>query len=88
MLAFAGESADEKAVLAAVLETYKRDGKFKFVEPSADLRSKFAVNDGASAFVVYNARKARFAKTDALTEQAAKTLIDRVVGGDVKWTNL
>jgi len=87
ILAFAGEGEADKAILTAVHDSYKRDGKFKFAQPSKDLRTKFAIESG-SHFVAYNVRKGRYAKTDELTEKAAKSLIDRVVGGDVKWTSL
>jgi len=83
-----GDAAHDKAVLTAVLAAYKRDGKFNFVQPSSDVRAKFGIDASTSTFVVYNARKGRYAKTDALSEADAKVLLDRVVGGDVKWTNL
>jgi len=87
ILAFGNGGEADKAVETNVLESYKRDGKFKFVEPSSDVRAKFSLGS-ESVFVVYNARRNRYVKTDGLTEAAAKALIDRVVGGDVKWTNL
>jgi protein disulfide-isomerase-like protein len=87
ILAFVNDGETDKGVLSKVLESYTRDGKFKFVEASSDSRAKFSLG-AESAFVVYNAKRGRYAKTDALTEAEAKRLVDRVVGGDVKWTNL
>jgi len=87
ILAFSNGGDADKEVLANVLNSYKRDGKFKFIQPASEARAKFSVGS-ASTFIVYNAKKGRFAKTESLTEAEAKRLIDRVVGGDVKWTNL
>jgi hypothetical protein len=87
ILAFSGDGDADKGVLTNVLDSYKRDGKFKFVQPDAESRGKFGLGT-ESAFVVYGAKRGRYAKTEAFTEAEAKRLIDRVVGGDVKWTNL
>jgi protein disulfide-isomerase A6 len=67
---------------------YGKEGKFQFVETQdSETSSKFSVDSSESQWVVFNAKKSKFAKA-AFDGQLPSVLMDRIVSGDAKLTRL
>lgn len=69
---------------------YGREGKFEFVEVKGetDVDEKFSVGSSNPSWIVYNAKKSKFAHSEFEEGQIPSALLDRIVSGDAKLTRL
>jgi len=80
---------EHNAVLKYVLEKWHKDVKYKFVwvdrAAATDLVQKFSVSSGGPSLIVYNAKRAKFAKAEKFDESSAHVLLEHVNAGDAKY---
>jgi len=90
VIAWADQSnVAHKAVLDALLVSYGREKRFQLVLGTPELRAKFNLEGSSEpAVLVFSAKRRHFAKAEEFSEVAVKRLLDRVIGGDIKYTKI
>jgi len=82
------QAEDLAALKERMLTYYGKDGKFQFVEAKdSETANKFSIGDSDSQWVVYNAKKAKYAKT-TFDGALPSSLMDRILSGDAKLTKM
>ena len=84
------QSASLQAEKDLALVHYGRDGKFQFVEVKgeSDVDEKFNADASSAQWIIYNAKKSKFAASAFEEGQVPSALLDRIVSGDAKLTRI
>jgi len=82
------QTEDLTSLKERMLTYYGKDGKFQFIEAKdAETANKFSIDDADSQWVVYNAKKSKYAKS-AFDGSLPNSLMDRILSGDAKLTKM
>jgi len=84
--------ADHQALLDKILESFKKDNKFKFcwVDKNSEtsLVQKFSIDPSQPSLVVYNPKRTKFVRSPSFEFTPSFKIIEHVLTGDAKWEQL